>query len=446
MNPTDRPRLIEAMVARYRATLERQLLRDPQTLEQIEQMVEDVSREMDAELEQAILDHTPPPPENQARCPQCGQAARYRATYPRVLITRHGERLLTRRYYYCRDCAHGFAPLDALLGLDAGATSPAVRQAVAQLAAHLSFAAAARLLEELTGLPVGESTVERLAVGVGSALRQAQREEAVQHHAGRGPAVDEKPWRLYVSVDGIHAPLREPWKRDGSLGELVCRFGECKTAVVYAARPGEQGDAGVQWREYTATFEDVRAFGPLVATLAHRCGHHFARALIFLADGQAYNWTLAATHFPTAIQIVDFMHAVEHLYRVAQTVWGEGNAAVAPWVAARREELLADQVTAVLAAIRALPAQTPEQEKVQASTWGYFANNAERMRYQSFRERGYQIATGVMEAGCKQVVHQRLDQVGMHWRPETAEAMVALRAALLSDHPPDLRPYCRAVH
>ena len=67
------------------------------------------------------------------------------------------------------------------------------------------------------------------------------------------------------------------------------------------------------------------------------------------------------------------------------------------------------------------------------------------MRYGTFRQHGYQIATGVMEAACKQVVHQRLDQVGMHWRQPNAEAFVALRAALLSTAPPDLRLYCRML-
>jgi hypothetical protein len=47
-----------------------------------------------------------------------------------------------------------------------------------------------------------------------------------------------------------------------------------------------------------------------------------------------------------------------------------------------------------------------------------------------------------MEAACKSVVHQRLDQSGMHWRAESAEAVVALRANQLSHSPRDLRRYC----
>jgi hypothetical protein len=213
--------------------------------------------------------------------------------------------------------------------------------------------------------------------------------------------------------------------------------------VIYEAKAGPGGDEGVAWRTYTASFTDSEQFGSLVATQAHRAGHHFATEVVFLADGQAYNWTIAASQFPTALQIVDFQHAVSHLFAVAHAFFGEGTSPVVPWVEARKEELLADRVAAVGTALGDLVARTPEQRKLQARETGYFTHNAERMRYQTFREHGYQIATGVMEAGCKQVVHQRLDQVGMHWRQETAEAFVALRAAVLSSAPPDLRPYCR---
>jgi hypothetical protein len=330
------------------------------------------------------------------------------------------------------------------LGLSRAATTPTVRRFAAHLAAHLPFAEAAQLLAEFTAIRVGASTVERCAVAAGKALRLAQDQAAVHHRAGAGPEVETKPSRLYVSVDGIMAPLRDPWRKDRSAGELVCRFAECKTAVVYEARPGPRGDEGVRRRAYVATFEKVEVFGPLVATLAHRCGVHFAREVIFLADGQAYNWRLAATHFPEAIQVVDFMHALEHLHALAQVCFGEGDPAVGGWVAKRKEELLTDQVGAVLTAIAALPGSRPEQQEARRKERGYFAGNAERMRYGTFRRHGYQIASGVMEAGCKHVVHQRLDQVGMHWRQETAEAVVALRAALLSSNRPDLRPYCSA--
>jgi hypothetical protein len=442
----EREALIQNLAARYVELLRQGLADEPITLDEIEQRVEEIGQAVETELERRLLEHRERPavPEdNQTTCPHCGRPARYKDTEERLLITRHGEHALRRRRYFCFHCRRGCVPLDRALGLDAGETTLQVRLWVTELAPRAAIGEGTGLLERLTGVKLSASTFERIAVHVGSTLRQAEWRVTQEHHAGHPPPVERKPHRLYVSVDGIFAPLRDPWKRDGSLGPLACRYGECKTAVIYEAKRGPKGDEGVTWRAYTASFAESEQFGPLVAALAHRAGHHFAKELIFLADGQAYNWTIAASQFPTALQIVDFRHAAEHLYEVAHAFFGEGTSTVEPWVEARKGELLHDRVAAVRTAIGDLPPRTEEQRKLQAREIGYFTSNAERMRYGTFLKHGYHIATGVMEAACKQVVHQRLDQVGMHWRQETAEAFVALRAAVLSTSPPDLRPYCR---
>jgi hypothetical protein len=111
-------------------------------------------------------------------------------------------------------------------------------------------------------------------------------------------------------------------------------------------------------------------------------------------------------------------------------------------VAAQKEKLLQKGVAAVQTALLALPAPHQEARECREATHGYFARNAERLRYRSYLAAGYQIGSGVMEAACKTVAHQRLDQAGMHWRVETADAVVALRANQLSHSPRDLRPYC----
>jgi hypothetical protein len=446
MTHQEREALIQKLAARYVELLREGLADEPVTLDEIEQRVEEIGQAVEAEMERRLLERRAQPemPEdNQAACPKCGRPARYKATDARQLITRHGEHLLARRRYYCAACRHGFHPLDAVLGLDRGETTQQVRLWVAEVAPRVALGEGTGLLARLTGVKLGTSTFERIAVHMGTALRQAEWQTAKRHHAGQPPTVERKPRRLYVSVDGIFAPLRDPWKKDGTLGPLTCRYSECKTAVVYEAKAGRKGDEGVVWRAYTASFTNSQRFGPLVATLAHRAGHHFARELVFLADGQAYNWTIAASQFPTALQIVDFQHAVSHLFEVAHAFFGVGTSPVVPWVAARKAELLDDRVAAVRTALGDLAPRTEEQRQLQAREIGYFTSNAERMRYRTFLKHGYHIATGVMEAGCKQVVHQRLDQVGMHWREQTAEAVVALRAAVLSTSPPDLRPYCR---
>jgi len=441
--------LIDAALSEIREQMRREFAETDlthATLDEIEAAIERVGSQWQRHFQRRLLEERSlGPRDNTVACP-CGGSARYRKRVSRELTTRHGTLTLWRPYYYCAGCQEGFAPLDHALGLDAGSTTTQVRLWIADLAARLTFPEAMDVLSRLVEVQVGASTVERTAVAVGTALRQAQRQAAVQHHAGHPPPVQCKPKRLYVSMDGKMVPLRDPWKKDGSVGSLVCRWGECKTAAIYEAHPGPEGDAGVAQVAYTATMGDVSEFTPLVATLAHQRGHHFAPELAVLADGSVWLWNLAAAQFPTAVQIVDFMHASGHLFTVAHAFLGEGTAAAKEWVTARQAELKEDGVAAVLAAIRAFSPQSDKEAELRASEVRYFETNAERMRYGTFQKKGYHIASGVMEAACKHVVGQRLDQAGMHWREETAEAILALRAALLSTQPPDLRPYCCFSH
>jgi hypothetical protein len=78
-------------------------------------------------------------------------------------------------------------------------------------------------------------------------------------------------------------------------------------------------------------------------------------------------------------------------------------------------------------------------QEVRTREYEFFARNTARMQYGTFRTQGYHVGSGVMEASCRQVVAQRLHKAGMHWREETADAIVSLRAALLSSRRPDLR-------
>src|SRR5689334_12341824 len=286
MPPPDRDRQIDALLARYRKLLEQRLPSGPQRIDEIEQTVEEISREMERELTRRILDQQERSRDAEASCP-CGAPARARGWRERRLMTAHGEQVLRRRYYYCERCHHGLAPLDDALGLDRGSTTPVVRQWIAEVAAKLPFAEAAALLGRLTPVAVSAATVERSAVATGRALAAAQQRTAQLHQSGALPVPPHKPARLYISMDGKMTPLRDAWRKDGAAGALHCRWGECKTGAVYEARPGADGDEGVQRAAYVATLKDVTAFSPLIATLAHQRGHHLAKEVIVLGDGAA---------------------------------------------------------------------------------------------------------------------------------------------------------------
>jgi hypothetical protein len=62
----------------------------------------------------------------------------------------------------------------------------------------------------------------------------------------------------------------------------------------------------------------------------------------------------------------------------------------------------------------------------------YFRTNAAAMRYDQYRAAGLFVGSGVIEAGCRTLIGQRLKQSGMFWSQAGANAIVALRCCLAS--------------
>lgn len=142
--------------------------------------------------------------------------------------------------------------------------------------------------------------------------------------------------------------------------------------------------------------------------------------------------------FPGSIQILDFYHAGDHLACVGEAMYGKGTSECIGWQRDRHCEVRQSRVKHVLKALASRKPTDRAGHTLRRTTFRYFRNNAERMDYKTYLERGCHIGSGGVEAGCKQVLAQRLDQAGRHWRQETAEAIVALRAAHLCAIKPDM--------
>ncbi len=440
----ERQTLIDETLEKLRNRLEKELPGDTATFDEIEEALTRIGDGLCQDLQHKVLDRRTHKKarDNQSTC-ACGRKAPYKAMAPRTLVSAHGQVPLVRPYYYCAHCKAGFAPVDDLLDLDSSSTTTKVRCWAAELASKEPFEEGAQTLLSLTGVCLCAATIERIAVSVGKNLHQEQQRQVRLLQSERLPEpVGRRPSRVDIGMDGLMVPLREPGKKDKSQGELSCRFGECKLGVVYEAYAGRHGEERVRLHAYTATLADAHALGPEVALLVHHFGGGFARERVVIGDGALWIWQLAAKYFPGALQIVDFFHAGEHLASLADAIFGMASQESRLWQKARQEELLADRVVDVLRAIARWKPASKEGYRLRRREFRYFRSNAERMRYGTFRAKGYHIGSGVVEAACKQVVALRLDQAGMHWRQETAEAIVRLRAGLRSSFPPDLTPLC----
>ena len=122
------------------------------------------------------------------------------------------------------------------------------------------------------------------------------------------------------------------------------------------------------------------------------------------------------------------MHAKSHLYEVAKLAFGETEIEViGAWIKETEPLLYDGNITAVVARIRALATQQSEVSDSLQKEARYFEKHADRMRYKKFREKGYQIGSGVIESACKHVVGQRCKQAAMRWKEKGINPVLALR-------------------
>jgi len=421
-------------------------------IDEIEDLVEEVGREVDAWLEEHLLDAQAPPAANTALCPGCGQPAGYKDTRCTPFLTTHGPRSLTRRYHHCQPCGRGFSPLDLVLGIDPGRRATRrVRAWQAKYSAlESSFPAVTPILEELRGLVISPSTIERTAVEVGEALAAATQVQAealrrAQRLAPATPAANPAvapPKRLYLAMDGTMVPLRERWRKDGTLGKLQTRYGEAKVGMVFTTGQQDGLDTGIVTRACVATLGNIVQFTWLMFWLAHQWGALRAGELIVLGDGAAWIWRLVRRCFPKAVQILDYWHVLQRLYEVAEARFGSKSSEEAKrWVTTMRGLLESDFVHLVVQDIKEWEPRLVKHRQLRDAHAAFLERNQERLQYGTYLAQGYMLGSGPIEARCKQVVQSRLHEAGMHWRQHTAEAVLAIRAHLHGTGASDLRAY-----
>jgi len=365
----------------------------------------------------------------------CGQGhdAGFVSYRDKVTDTSLGAVTLTRAWYHCAACGHGFAPRDAELGVAGASMSPGLRAMNDQAAAAGPFAGAARLLENLAGVRLTVKRVERAAEASGSALAAAVRDRAALITARRLVPLPPSPLpdKLYAAIDGTGVPVtaKETAGRDGKGEDGRARTREVKLGVFFTQDQVDEKGYPVRDRDsssYVATFEPASVFAGLVEAEGIRRGAGHVRQLTVLGDGATWIWNIASSKFPGATQVVDLFHAREHIHglaRLLEFMLGDRKDA---WLAARLQDLDYGDIDGICRAGRAYRLGGIKKDELDTAL-GYFENNAPRMRYHWFRQCGLFVGSGVVEAGCKTVIGQRLKLSGMHWTTAGADAITTLR-------------------
>jgi len=377
------------------------------------------------------------------------------------------------------------------LRIDGGSYSPLVLTKAVVAAAHVpSYPVGAKLLEVVGGISISSRHLNNLTVKVGSEMA-ADRDACTAAYSeqplprkpcqpktpialacvsvdggrmqtrldGGGPGVHDPHWRetknaLFSRMNDVSsekdphpelpACFRDRHRMKKLLPGVETLEGDLTTVPQEAAGPRSQHP---KWRPESLFRTSISSlaksdtFGTMMAAEADSRGFYRAANRAFVCDGLPYNWTIQKTHFPTFVPILDFVHAVEHLYAAVRCLrsndediwclhleWAE-----ACWQGRVRRVI--EQLRVEQPRIGEPPCDADENDprKIVADTIGYLQNNASRMDYPTYRRQGLPTTSSLMESFVKEL-NYRVKGTEKFWNDgRSGEAILQIRAAALCD-------------
>jgi hypothetical protein len=374
-------------------------------------------------------------------CPHCDRSAAYHDDLNRTLVSLFGPIRYERAYYYCRRCGKGQIPFDTQVGIPDHNITPAVER-LSSLAGGVSpsFEKGSELLEEMSGVHLSESTVERITEDVGDRIALLLHQEITP-----GPRVVWQ-WRrdaqgrtvAYLSIDATGTRQQGPGgkKAEGRMAYVGSIFNPPPLEEVAQGVPNAKRER-LQAR-YLSGLYALQDMGPLMRRLGDRVGMEQADLWVALTDAGSGLEAFAQTNFNRAdlVLILDFYHPASYLEKLAKVLFPHDEKASASQAQQWCSLLKSEGGTVMLEVLRQW--DWPKRRSAALQTQltevlRYFENHRHRMDYPEYLAEGWHIGSGVVESACKTVVGQRLKGPGMRWGESGAHALCHVRALYRSE-------------
>jgi hypothetical protein len=236
--------------------------------------------------------------------------------------------------------------------------------------------------------------------------------------------------------------------------QMAGQAGEAADAAPVAGNQAEEASArhdapDQPWaprkrvRTCVASTADSQAFGRLAAAEAKERDFYRAGRKAFVADGAAYNWKLQQRYFAGFTPIADFLHVLCYVYRAAWAPaadeagrWRQ----YVEWLRACRQGRVAEAIEQLRDWQGRIGLPPPQEElpttdprRAVAEALGYFRHNEGRMKYPEYRRAGLPVTSSLVESLVGEV-NARVKSKQKYWnRGAGAEAILQLRAAVLSE-------------
>jgi len=380
----------------------------------------------------------PTPDERTTPCP-CGQPARDGELRSKKILTALGETTVERPYYLCPHCHEGQFPADRELDIVHTEFSPGVRRMQALVGQDAPFDHGREQMKLLAGLEVTAKSVERVAEDIGADIAQREQQEIDRAVQLDLPIIGGEPVSiLYIEMDGTGVPVvkKETAGRKGKIDGLPSHTREVKLGCVFTQTKWDAEGYAIRDPDsstYTGSIENAEQFGQRLYVEAWNRGWSRADKKVVIGDGAEWIWNLAQEHFLGAIQIVDLFHARQHVWDLARLLHPTDAERRNAWIGLHQKRWLdKGKIAKLVASLRAIPTADADLVKKLRTEADYFDRNAARMNYPKFRKQHLFVGSGVIEAGCKTVIGQRLKQSGMFWTVKGANSILALRCSHLN--------------
>lgn len=353
------------------------------------------------------------------------------------VLTVLGEVKVSRAYYYDRECGRGTCPKDEALDIEGTSFSAGVRRIMGRVGAYRPFGLGHEDIKEIAGISVTAKEIERVCNKIGRQAEEFFNRQASEAISEKVIPIQSVP-KIYVCLDGTGIPMvkKELLGRQGKAEDGQAKTREVKLGCVFTQTGLDEKGRPIRDESstsYVGAIETAEDFGGRIYAEAKRRGIDRAREIAVLGDGAQWIWNIADECFLGAVQIIDLYHAREYYWKAGRSVLDHNKEKLQKWAEKRRRELDNGNVEKVIEAIRQLAHPTDYSGEMCEKAINYFEKNKERMRYNVFRKKGFFVGSGVLEAGCRSVIGQRLKQSGMHWSVDGANNIIALRCCFFSN-------------
>jgi len=354
-----------------------------------------------------------------AVCPKSGEGLKEVRWRELQLITISGVVKLRVRHGYSPALGQWVCPARQVWGLQSyQRLSPELESRLAYTASETTSYEAAAQMAARWGCPVSDGCIHRHLQSLGDAAEQIELPQPVI------PPM-EPEFSLVIMLDGWLARERGPDWGAGPRKKEPQRilWHEVKSAVIYRLERRATNDSGrgmLIEKFVVATPPETSPvdFGAAVQAEARRRGMGRAKYVYLLMDGALWLWELAEDRFAQAIKTLDFHHARDHLWAVANSLHGENTPEAGAWVQPLLRSLRKgreDHVVRQLEELLSQPSErTPESQELIEREVKFFMKHRDHLHYRAMEKAGAPRGSGAVESLGKQL-QQRLRGCGQIW-------------------------------